>query len=236
MLDDHVRRSRPDQRAPSAGGCTDNAGNSAPAPVSINYDATAPVLAKAVASTAGTARTSSAGRRRAHRTPRSSSAGRAVAKSSRSSSAGPAAASWTGRSRPGSSTATRCRPSTRRAMPRKRLVVAGLPKVLTLKKLPYVPRVSEQADPSLACRARCDVLQRPALPRVEARLRRVAGEEPARAARRLEVGGQVAPPGPGPLPLVRLGRSRKRSFARYRTLGSAQFIVPRPSGDAVERP
>src|SRR5262249_17502500 len=65
-----------------------------------------------------------------------------------------------------------------------------------------------EADPALGRRWRRELLQRPAVPRLEADLRRVANHEPARASGRMALEQARLPPWARPLSLVRLGRLR----------------------------
>ena len=65
-----------------------------------------------------------------------------------------------------------------------------------------------EPDPSLGTLPRCRLLQRAALPRLEAHLLRVADEAPARPAGGVEMVRSPLPADTGAVPLVRLGRPR----------------------------
>ena len=218
----------PDRSAASvASGCTDKAGNSTSAPISLSYDATAPVLSKlAVASRAGSnlvrwASTSAAAddivvQRRARGGKSESVVFRGKA------------SSFTDRKiAPSLEYTYAVRSFDQAGNGSKRALVVGLPKVLTLGKTLYVPRAA--GKPILRW------------PRVrDARYYHV---QLFRGSKRIFVAWprnhQLGLPaawrlaghryqlGPGRYRWYAWAGLGARSFARYRTIGSAQFIVPR---------
>jgi hypothetical protein len=217
----------PDQSAAAiGGGCTDNAGNSAAAPLSINYDATAPALQKVTVE----------GRSGAELVQWSSSSPSDTAVVQRWPRGGKerpvvfrgAGGSFMDRKvAPGLEYVYAVQTFDQAGNASKRPVVAGLPKVLTLQKLPYVPRVS--AQPILRWRAvRGARYYNVQLYRGS---KRVFASWPARN----HLGLPASWKWTGHRRSLTPGRYRwyvwaglgRRSFARYRTIGNAQFIVPR---------
>ena len=92
--------------------------------------------------------------------------------------------------------------------PSKRITVTGLPRMLTLRKMAYVPRAAPNPILRWPERARRELLPRAALPRLEADPRRLAEHAPDGAPNDLEVGGSPLPAQAREVPLVRLGRHR----------------------------
>ena len=212
------------------GGCTDMAGNSAGSTAHLAYDATPPVLSEVSERSTATADNSS-GARRAPPTASSSSAPSVAAKDIRLCSTAAPASSMTARSTPARSTSTPCSPRRGRERLERRLH----------RRPAESPDAAEDAlcaaggaepDPPLATRPWCRLLQRAAVPRLEAHLRRVAEDAPGRPAADLEM---VRPPLPADawsVPLVRLGRlrpphigavphRRQRALRRSAPLGSS---------------
>ena len=179
----------PDQAArPTSGGCTDNAGNFTPAPVSINYDATAPVLSEAsVDSRNGSdvvlwTSSSPSDTAVVQRWPRGGKAQPVVFRGAGGSFMDKKVA-------PGLEYMYAVQTFDQAGNASKRMLVPGLAKVVTMRRLPYVPRVADQPILRWGEIRGATLLQRPALPWVEARLCRVAAEEPPRSAGEVEVGG-----------------------------------------------
>jgi hypothetical protein len=217
----------PDQTAASAsGGCTDNAGNFTGSPVSINYDATAPVLGKpSVESRNGSdlirwSSSSPADTAVVQRWPRGGKKHPVVFRG--------AGGSFMDRKvAPGLEYSYAVQTFDQAGNASKRLVVAGLPKILTLKKLPYVPRVSEQP-----------ILRWPAVRgatyynvQLYRGSKRVFAAWPLKnhlgLPARWKWAGKLRHLSPGRYRWYVWAGLGKRSFARYQTLGNAQFIVPR---------
>lgn len=212
-----------------AGGCTDVAGNSAGSSVALNYDATPPALAKvAVTSTAGAdvvrwSSSSSSDKIVVRRSARGVKARRTVFDGSGSSF------SDTKIDRGGEYLyVVQAFDEANNASPA--VTVTGLPKVLTLRQLPYVPRAASKPIltwPTVRGAAYYNVqLYRGA--------KRVLALWPARNRLGLPSAWRWA----GHRHRLAPGRYRwyvwagfgRRSFARYHTVGSAQFIVPRGAG------
>jgi hypothetical protein len=217
----------PDQGgAAISGGCTDNAGNSAAAPLSINYDATAPVLQKLTVEGRSASDlvlwTSSSPSDTAvvQRWPRGGKEQPVVFRG--------AGGSFMDRKvAPGLEYTYAVQTFDQAGNASKRLVVAGLPKVLTLQKLPYVPRVSEQP-----------ILRWPAVRgaryynvQLYRGSKRVFAAWPAKNHLGLPAkwkwAGKWRQLGPGRYRWYVWAGIGRRSFAHYRTVGNAQFIVPR---------
>ena len=217
----------PDQiSAAVSGGCTDKAGNFTPAPVSINYDATAPVLGKpSVESRNGSdlvrwTSSSPSDTAVVQRWPRGGKEHPVVFRG--------AGGSFMDRKvAPGLEYSYAVQTFDQAGNASKRLVVAGLPKILTLRKLPYVPRVSEQP-----------ILRWPAVRgatyynvQLYRGSKRVFAAWPLKnhlgLPARWKWAGKLRHLSPGRYRWYVWAGLGKRSFARYRTLGNAQFIVPR---------
>jgi hypothetical protein len=219
-------------RAPAriSGGCVDNAGNTASATAYINYDATAPVLSKvSVKSKAGSDLvrwTSSSPSdtvvvQRWVRGAKQPGANKGVV----FSGTGSAFADSKIRSNLEYHYSVQAFDQAANASPR--ISVTALAKVLTLGKTPYTPRAA--AEPILRWgRARGATYYHLQLFRGKKRL--LATWPPTR-----EFALQATWKWSGHRYRLRPGRYRwyvwaglgKRSFARYRAIGSAQFIVPR---------
>jgi hypothetical protein len=217
----------PDRSATSvSSGCTDKAGNSTAAPISLSYDATAPVLSKlAVASRAGSnlvrwTSTSASDDIVVQRRQRGGKSESVVFRGK--------ASSFTDRKvAPSLEYTYAVRSFDQAGNASRKALVVGLPKVLTLGKTPYVPRAA--GKPILRW------------PRV--RGARYYHVQLFRGSKRIFVAWprnhQLGLPAAWRLAghRYRLGPGRyrwyawaglgDRSFARYRTIGSAQFIVPR---------
>ena len=216
----------PDQAAAGvSGGCTDNAGNFTPAPVSINYDATAPVLSKpSVDSRNGSdlvrwTSSSPADTAVVQRWPRGGKAQPVVFR-------GAGGSFMDKKVEAGLEYMYAIQTFDQAGNASKRLLVPGLAKVVTMRRLPYVPRVADQ--PILRWAAvRGATYYNVQLYRGS---KRVFASWPIKNHLGLPAKWKWA----GKWRHLAPGRYRwyvwaglgKRSFARYRTLGSAQFIVP----------
>jgi hypothetical protein len=219
-------------RAPAriSGGCVDKAGNTASATAYINYDATAPVLSKvSVKSKAGSdlvrwtssSPSDSIVVQRWVRGAKQPGANKGVVFSGN----GSAFADSKIRSNLEYHYSVQAFDQAANASPR--ISVTALAKVLTLGKTPYTPRAA--AEPILRWgRARGATYYHLQLFRGKKRL--LATWPPTR-----EFALQATWKWSGHRYRLRPGRYRwyvwaglgKRSFARYRAIGSAQFIVPR---------
>jgi hypothetical protein len=209
-----------------SGGCTDNAGNFGSAPVSINYDATAPVLSKPSVDSRNGADLVT--------WKSSSTADTAVVQRwQRGSKKQPVVFRGAGGSFMDKKVAAgleymyAVQTFDQAGNASKRLLVPGLAKIVTMRRLPYVPRVADQ--PILRWRAiRGASYYNVQLYRGS---KRVFASWPIKNHLGLPAKWKWA----GKWRHLTPGRYRwyvwaglgKRSFARYRTLGSAQFIVPR---------
>jgi hypothetical protein len=222
-----VSYSGPDGASASvSGGCTDNAGNVALGPVSINYDATAPVLSKPSVDSRNGADLVT--------WKSSSTADTAVVQRwQRGSKKQPVVFRGAGGSFMDKKVAAgleymyAVQTFDQAGNASKRLLVPGLAKIVTMRRLPYVPRVADQ--PILRWRAiRGASYYNVQLYRGS---KRVFASWPIKNHLGLPAKWKWA----GKWRHLTPGRYRwyvwaglgKRSFARYRTLGSAQFIVPR---------
>jgi hypothetical protein len=212
--------------APIAGGCTDKAGNSASAPVSINYDATAPLLSKVSV-------TSRAGSDLVHWKSSSPADTAVVQRSARGTKQQPVVYRGSGtaftdkRIRSDLEYTYSVQSIDQAGNASAKVSVAGLPKVLTLRKLPYVPRVAPK----------------PILRWAHKRGAAYYHVQLFRGSKRIfaswPLTHHLGLPGvwrwSGHRYRLAPGRYRwyvweglgPRSFARYRTIGSAQFIVPK---------
>jgi hypothetical protein len=213
--------------APVGGSCVDKAGNSSSTSVAINYDATPPALGKvSVGSSSGIdtlrwSSSSSADRIVIRRSTRGSKAQKTVFDGSATSFADKKVA-------PGVEYRYSLQAFDQAGNASRQVAVAGLPKVLTLRKLGYIPRAAPKPilrwpaergasyynvqlyRGSKRIFASWPLTNRLGLPTVW----RWAGKQ-----RHLI---------PGRYRWYVWAGLGQRSFARYRTLGSAQFIVPRP--------
>jgi hypothetical protein len=208
------------------GGCTDVAGNSASSSVAINYDATPPALANvAVTSTADAdvlrwSSSSASDRIVVHRSARGN-------KTQRTLFDGTASSFSDAKINPGTEYLYVVQAFDQANNASRTVTVAGLPKVLTLRKLPYVPRAA--AKPILSWPAeRGAAYYNVQLYRGS---KRVLAAWPVHS--RLGLPGVWRWAGhrhrlsPGRYHWYVWAGFGPRSFARYRTVGSAQFIVPR---------
>jgi hypothetical protein len=212
--------------APVGGGCTDMAGNTASAPITLKYDATPPVLKKVSVTSGPDADSvrwisSSPSDKvvvqravRGGKTPRTVFRGTGTRFSDKKIQDG-LEYTYTVQTTDQAGNASR------------RISAAGLPKVLTLRKTPYVPRAAGR--PILRWEpARGATYYNVQLFRGS---KRVFAAWPTRARLGLPATWKWA----GHRYRLRAGHYRwyvwaglgRRSFARYKTLGSAQFIVPR---------
>lgn len=212
--------------APVSGGCTDNAGNSAAAPISINYDATPPVVSKAsVDSRNGSdvvtwKSSSPADTAVVQRWQRGAKSQPVVFRGAGGSFADKKVAA-------GLEYTYAVQTFDEAGNASKRVLVAGLAKVVTMRRLPYVPRVAEQP-----------ILRWPAV-----RGARYYNVQLYRGSKRVYAAwpttNQLGLPevwrwsgkkhrlGPGRYRWYVWAGFGARSFARYRAVGSAQFVVPR---------
>ena len=210
-----------------AGSCTDNAGNSASASSALNYDATAPVLGKVrVDSKASSdlvhwASTSPSDTVLVQRWARGNEKQQAVL------FRGSGTAFADGKVAPGLEYNYAVQTFDQAGNASKRIVVAGLPKVLLLGKSGYVPRAA--AKPIL----RWNRVHGAQYYNVQLYrgTKRVFAAWPAKSQLGLPAGWRWN----GKRQRLSAGKYRwyvwagfgARSFAHYQTVGSAQFIVPR---------
>jgi hypothetical protein len=219
--------SGPDKAAaPIGGGCTDQAGNVASAPVSINYDATAPVLSRASVNSRNGSDVV---------TWKSSSPSdtAVVQRWQRGTKKQPvvfrgAGAGFQDRKVvAGLEYMYAVQTFDQAGNASKRRLVAGLAKIVTMRKLPYVPRVADQ----------------PILRWKRMRGAHYYNVQLFRGSKRVyaawpmtnHLGLPAAWRWSGKKHRLTPGKYRwyvwagfgARSFARYRTVGSAQFVVPR---------
>jgi hypothetical protein len=212
--------------APVGGGCTDRAGNSASAPVSINYDATAPLLSKVSV-------TSRAGSDLVHWRSSSLADTAVVQRGARGVKQRPVVYRGSGtaftdnRIRSNLEYTYSVQTIDQAGNASAKVSVAGLPKVLTLRKLPYVPRVAPR--PILRWEAKRGAAYYHV--QLYRGSKRIFASWPAKN----ELGLPAVWRWAGHRHRLAPGRYHwyvweglgARSFARYRTIGSAQFIVPK---------
>lgn len=207
------------------GGCTDNAGNTASAPVGISYDGTAPVLSK-VTITSGTVADV------LRWTSSSASDTAVVQRSARGNKEQPVLFRGTGSSfadkkiRHSLEYTYSVQTSDQAGNASRKVSVVALPKVLTLRKLPYVPRASSK--PIL----RWDAVRRASYYHLQLfrGSKRILAAWPIKN----ELGLPAAWKWSGHRYRLRPGHYRwyvwaglgRRSFAHYKAVGSARFIVP----------
>jgi hypothetical protein len=222
-----VNFSGPDGASASVtGGCTDNAGNTATIPIAINYDATAPTLSKVeVTSRAASAlvkwqSTSPADTIVVHRSARGNKADPTVFRGAASSFADK-------KIHRGLEYVYSLQSYDQAGNASKIVSAVALPKVLTLRKTPYTPRAA--ANPVL----RWDAVRGATYYHVQLfrGKKRILAAWPSTNQLELPAAWRWAGH------RYKLGPARyrwyvwegigKRSFARYRTLGSAAFIVPK---------
>jgi hypothetical protein len=216
----------PDQtNAPISGGCTDNAGNVAAAPVSINYDSTAPVLSKALVDSRN-------GSDLVTWKSSSPSDTAVVQRWQRGTKKQPVVFRGAGGSfmdkkvEAGLEYTYAVQTFDEAGNASKRKIVAGLAKIVTMRKLPYVPRVADK--PILRWGAtRGASYYNVQLYRGS---KRVFAAWPTTNQLGLPAGwrwnGHKQRLGPGRYRWYVWAGFGARSFARYRTVGSAQFVVP----------
>jgi hypothetical protein len=210
-----------------AGSCTDNAGNSASASSALNYDATAPVLGKVrVDSKASSdlvhwASTSRSDTVVVQRWARGNEKQQAVL------FRGSGTAFADGKVAPGLEYNYAVQTFDQAGNASKRIVVAGLPKVLLLGKTGYVPRAA--AKPILRW-SRVHGAQYYNV-QLYRGTKRVFAAWPAKNQLGLPAGwrwnGKRQRLSPGKYRWYVWAGFGARSFAHYQTVGSAQFIVPR---------
>jgi hypothetical protein len=208
------------------GGCTDNAGNTATAPIAINYDATPPSLAKVFVTSGATSDI-------VRWTSTSPSDTIVVQRQARGNKAQPtvfrgSAASFADKKiQSGVEYTYSVQAYDQAGNPSQKLSVAGLPKVLTLRRTPYIPRAAQKP-----------ILRWPAHPGAAYyHVQLFRGSKRIFAA--WPIGHQLGLPaawkwnghryrlGPGRYRWYVWEGLGRRSFARYKTIGSAQFIIPR---------
>jgi hypothetical protein len=211
-----------------SGGCTDMAGNTASSPAGINYDATPPALAKIFV-------TSGAQADLVHWTSTSPSDSVVIERTARGSKAHATVFRGSGSSfadkkiRSGLEYTYSVQSLDQAGNSSQKVLVAGLPKVLTLRKTPYIPRAA----------------QKPILRWTAVRGATYYNVQLFRGSKRIlalwpsghQVGLPTAWKWAGKRYRLSHGRYRwyvwagigRRSFANYKTLGSAQFIVPKRS-------
>jgi hypothetical protein len=211
---------------PAAGGCTDVAGNTANAPVGLNYDATAPVLDKVAV-------TSAVGRDVVRWRSSSPSDTIVVRRSARGSKERPvvyrgsSATFADAKVQPALEYTYTVQALDQAGNASKTRVVTALPKVLSLRKTPYVPRAA--ATPVL----RWDAARGATYYHVQLfrGSKRILAAWPVRAQLQLPKTWRWN----GRKQRLGVGRYRwyvwaglgRRSFARYRAIGHASFVVPR---------
>ncbi len=218
--------SGPDKTAaPISGGCYDKAGNFAAAPVSINYDSTAPVLSKAlVDSRTGSDIVS---------WKSSSPADTAVVQRwQRGTKNQPVVFRGAGGSfmdkkvEAGLEYTYAVQTFDEAGNASKRKIVAGLAKIVTMRKLPYVPRVADKPILRWAATRGASYYN----VQLYRGSKRVFAAWPTTNQLGLPAGwrwnGHKQRLGPGRYRWYVWAGFGARSFARYRTVGSAQFVVP----------
>jgi hypothetical protein len=218
--------SGPDKASASvSGGCTDNAGNFAPAPLTINYDSTAPVLSKALVDSRNGSDIVT--------WKSSSPADTAVVQRwQRGTKNQPVIFRGAGASfkdtkvDAGLEYMYAVQTFDQAGNASKRVLVPGLAKIVTMRRLPYVPRVADQ----------------PILRWGKVRKARYYNVQLYRGSKRVYAAwpttNQLGLPatwrwsghkrhlGPGRYRWYVWAGFGPRSFARYQTVGSAQFVVP----------
>ncbi len=217
----------PDQaNAPIGGGCADQAGNFAPAPVSINYDSTPPVLSKARVDSRN-------GSDVVTWTSSSPSDTAVVQRWQRGTKGQPVVFRGAGagfmdkKVTPGLEYVYAVQTFDQAGNASKRRLVAGLAKIVTMRKLPYVPRVAEKPILRWAGVKGADYYN----VQLYRGSKRVYAAWPTTNHLGLPAGWRWN----GKRHRLSAGKYRwyvwagfgARSFARYRTVGSAQFVVPR---------
>jgi len=224
-----VTYSGPDRAsAPIGGGCTDRAGNSASAPVSINYDATAPVLSKLSV-------TSRAGSDVVRWTSTSPADTLVLQRWARGSKERPVVFRGTGRAftdkriRSNIEYTYAARTVDQAGNASREVSVIALPKVLTLQKTRYVPRVAPRPILRWAAKRGASYYH----VQLFRGSKRIFASWPTTHQLGLPAAWRWA----GHRHRLRPGHYRwyvwvglgPRSFAQYRAIGSAKFIVPKRS-------
>lgn len=212
--------------ASATGACRDNAGNSASAPFGFSYDGTAPVLSK-VTITSGAAAdvlrwTSSSGSDVA-----------VVQRSARANKDQPIVFRGSGGSfvdkkiRSSLEYTYSVQTSDQAGNASQKISIDALPKVLTLRKLPYVPRASSK--PIL----RWDAVRRATYYHLQLfrGSKRILAAWPVKNELGLPAtwkwSGHRYRLGPGHYRWYVWAGLGRRSFAHYKAVGSARFIIPR---------
>jgi len=218
--------SGPDKAAaPVSGGCTDVAGNFAPAPVSINYDSTAPVLSKALVDSRN-------GSDLVTWKSSSPSDTAVVQRWQRGTKKQPVIFRGAGGSfmdkkvEAGLEYTYAVQTFDEAGNASKRKIVAGLAKIVTMRKLPYVPRVADKPILRWAGTRGASYYN----VQLYRGSKRVFAAWPTTNQLGLPAGwrwnGHKQRLGPGRYRWYVWAGFGARSFARYRTVGSAQFVVP----------
>lgn len=207
------------------GGCTDRAGNTTSTGVAINYDATPPALSRVSVGSTPSANvlrwtsSSPADKVFLRRTARGNKRHVLLFKRSASSFADKGI-------RPGIEYVYTLRALDQAGNASPEVTIAGLPKVLTLQKMPYVPRAAPK--PIL----RWESVRRASYYHVQLfhGRRRILAAWPATHQLRVPTAwkwhGRSYRLRPGHYRWFVWAGFGPRSFARYGALGSAQFIVP----------
>jgi hypothetical protein len=208
------------------GGCVDKAGNTASSPLAISYDGTAPVLSKVTI-------TSGAAADVLRWTSSSASDTAVVQRSARGNKVQPivfrgAGSSFADKKIQHSLEYTySVQTSDQAGNASQKISVAALPKVLTLRKLPYIPRASSK--PIL----RWDAVRRASYYHVQLfrGSKRIFAVWPIKNELGLPAAwkwsGHRYRLGPGQYRWYVWAGLGRRSFANYKAVGSARFIVPR---------
>ncbi len=207
------------------GGCTDNAGNSTSAPLTINYDATAPVLSGVSVTSGATADVV----RWASSSPADVAVVQRAARGNREQPVfrGAATRFVDKRISNGLEYTYSVQTYDQAGNASPAISVAALPKVLTLRKLPYVPRAATK--PIL----RWDASRRATYYHVQLfrGSKRIFAAWPVRNELGLPAAwkwsGHRYRLGPGQYRWYVWAGIGRRAFARYKAIGSARFIVPR---------
>jgi hypothetical protein len=212
--------------APVSGGCSDQAGNSAAVPVTINYDATAPVLSKAAVDSRN-------GSDVVTWKSTSPSDTAVVQRWQRGTKNQPVVFRGAGASFQDKKVAAgleymyAVQTFDQAGNASKRRLVAGLAKVVTMRKLPYVPRVADQPILHWAAVKGADYYN----VQLYRGSKRVYAAWPTTNHLGLPAkwrwNGKRHRLSPGKYRWYVWAGFGARSFARYRTVGSAQFVVPR---------
>jgi len=211
--------------APISGGCTDKAGNFAPASVSINYDSTPPVLSKAAVDSRN-------GSDLVTWKSSSPSDTAVVQRWQRGTKNQPVVFRGAGGSfmdkkvEAGLEYTYAVQTFDEAGNASKRKIVAGLAKIVTMRKLPYVPRVADKPILRWAPTRRASYYN----VQLYRGSKRVFAAWPTTNQLGLPAGwrwnGHKQRLGPGRYRWYVWAGFGARSFARYRTVGNAQFVVP----------